>query len=325
MNWWGTSNPDNSLFDIYYLTITYLPALSSDPNPGRAVIANSEKNLPNNTVSLSMVGGDDLDLALQKQSAKDYDGAIALYLAVIQNEKSSSRGKYALVKIDECFTQGNKKDFLTFSAQQIKPLVKDDAILSELLLELDAHWYINNGDYNKAINNFSKIQKDYNFDKEIDKATLFRIGAVYAIHLNDVQSAQKIFNEFLSKYPNDPLAGDIDRLLNMNVNKNAVANNFVRMNQSQAKEILPEGNSLSNYPNPFNPTTKISFSIPQKSQIKLKVFDVLGREIQILANRVYEVGQYEVEFNANNLPSGIYFYNLTTGNYSLTKKMLLLK
>ena len=80
-----------------------------------------------------------------------------------------------------------------------------------------------------------------------------------------------------------------------------------------------------NYPNPFNPTTKISFSLPQKSQVKLKVFDVLGREIQILADGIYEAGKYEVEFNATNLPSGVYFYNLTTGSNSITKKMLLMK
>lgn len=80
-----------------------------------------------------------------------------------------------------------------------------------------------------------------------------------------------------------------------------------------------------NYPNPFNPTTKISFSLPQKSQIKLKVFDVLGREIQILADGIYEADKYEVEFNASSLPSGVYFYNLTTGSNSITKKMLLIK
>lgn len=82
---------------------------------------------------------------------------------------------------------------------------------------------------------------------------------------------------------------------------------------------------LQNYPNPFNPTTKINFSIPQKSQIKLKVFDVLGREIQILADGIYETGKYEIEFNAANLPSGVYFYNLTNGMSSITKKMLLIK
>ncbi len=82
---------------------------------------------------------------------------------------------------------------------------------------------------------------------------------------------------------------------------------------------------FQNYPNPFNPVTRISFSIPQKSQIKLKVFDVLGREISLLADGVYEAGKYEVEFNASNLPSGVYFYNLTTASGSFTKKMMVIK
>ncbi|MDF1612632.1 T9SS type A sorting domain-containing protein [Stygiobacter electus] len=93
-----------------------------------------------------------------------------------------------------------------------------------------------------------------------------------------------------------------------------------------AENEIPTSYSLGdNYPNPFNPTTKISFSLPQKSQIKLKVFDVLGREIQILADGVYEAGKYEVEFNATNLPNGVYFYNFTTGRNSITKKMMLIK
>jgi len=82
---------------------------------------------------------------------------------------------------------------------------------------------------------------------------------------------------------------------------------------------------LLNFPNPFNPTTKISFSIPQKSQIRIKVFDVLGREVANLADGVYEVGKYEVTFDASKLPSGVYFYNLTTGNNSISRKMLLVK
>ncbi len=94
----------------------------------------------------------------------------------------------------------------------------------------------------------------------------------------------------------------------------------------EESKLIPDGYILfQNYPNPFNPTTKISFSIPQKSQIKLKVFDVLGREVATLAEGVYEAGKYEVNFDAGNLPSGVYFYNLVTEKNSITKKMLLLR
>ncbi|MCL5030503.1 MAG: T9SS type A sorting domain-containing protein [Bacteroidetes bacterium] len=94
---------------------------------------------------------------------------------------------------------------------------------------------------------------------------------------------------------------------------------------SSSDEVIRDFALVSNYPNPFNPTTIISFSVPHKSQIKLSVFDVLGREVSILADGIYETGKYEISFNASNLPSGIYFYNLTNGSSSITKKMLLIK
>jgi bacillolysin len=89
---------------------------------------------------------------------------------------------------------------------------------------------------------------------------------------------------------------------------------------------IPGAFELSqNYPNPFNPATKIDYSLPQRAYIKIKVFDVLGREVYILANGIYEAGKHEIEFNGTNLPSGVYFYNLTSGSNSVTKKLLLLK
>jgi hypothetical protein len=85
-----------------------------------------------------------------------------------------------------------------------------------------------------------------------------------------------------------------------------------------------------NYPNPFNPTTKIKFEIPDQARndnalVTLKVYDILGREVAILVNEEKPAGEYEVEFDGADLPSGIYFYQLKTSNYSETKKMVLLK
>jgi hypothetical protein len=80
-----------------------------------------------------------------------------------------------------------------------------------------------------------------------------------------------------------------------------------------------------NYPNPFNPETNISFSIPQRSNVKLVVYDVLGKEVATLANSVYEAGKYNIQFNGGNLASGMYFYTLTTAQGTISKKMLLVK
>lgn len=81
----------------------------------------------------------------------------------------------------------------------------------------------------------------------------------------------------------------------------------------------------NNYPNPFNPVTTINYSIPVQSAVKLEVYNILGQKIATLVNEVKLPGSYSEEFKAGSLPSGIYFYRLTSENFSLTKKMLLLK
>ncbi len=85
-----------------------------------------------------------------------------------------------------------------------------------------------------------------------------------------------------------------------------------------------------NYPNPFNPTTKISYGIPAfagitNNRVVIKVYDVIGNEIATLVNELKPPGNYEIDFNADKLTSGIYYYTLSTGNFRETKKMILLK
>uniref|UniRef100_A0A832G8A8 T9SS type A sorting domain-containing protein n=1 Tax=Ignavibacterium album TaxID=591197 RepID=A0A832G8A8_9BACT len=82
---------------------------------------------------------------------------------------------------------------------------------------------------------------------------------------------------------------------------------------------------LQNFPNPFNPSTKISWQSPVGSRQVLKVYDILGNEVATLVDEYREAGRYEVEFNASDLSSGIYFYKLTMGSFSETKKMTLIK
>lgn len=81
-----------------------------------------------------------------------------------------------------------------------------------------------------------------------------------------------------------------------------------------------------NYPNPFNPSTTIDYSIAQKLLVNLKVYDVLGREVAVLVNNSLKPTEsYSEVFTANNLPSGVYFYRLTAGEFYQTKKLILFK
>ena len=89
---------------------------------------------------------------------------------------------------------------------------------------------------------------------------------------------------------------------------------------------MVNGYSLEqNYPNPFNPSTTIKYQIPELSFVTIKVYDVLGNEITTLVNEEKPAGNFEVEFNASNLTSGIYFYRIQAGDFVETKKMVLMK
>jgi hypothetical protein len=93
-------------------------------------------------------------------------------------------------------------------------------------------------------------------------------------------------------------------------------------------EVIPAPHDFilnQNYPNPFNPATNVSFVIGQSSFVSLKVFDILGNEVAVLVNEVKPSGKYEVKWNAVNVPSGVYFYQIKSGGFIQTKKMVLLK
>lgn len=90
--------------------------------------------------------------------------------------------------------------------------------------------------------------------------------------------------------------------------------------------IIPEKFGLKqNYPNPFNPSTKISFDVPKQSLVKIYVYDLLGREIENIVNETLQPGTYEIDFNAIDFPSGVYYYILKSAGFIETKKMVVLK
>jgi Secretion system C-terminal sorting domain len=93
-----------------------------------------------------------------------------------------------------------------------------------------------------------------------------------------------------------------------------------------APKNLPAKFALDqNFPNPFNPTAAIRFTVPSSGFVSLKVYDVLGKEVRTLVNKVEQPGSHEVRFDATGLPSGIYFYRLRQGTYMATRKLAVLK
>ena len=100
--------------------------------------------------------------------------------------------------------------------------------------------------------------------------------------------------------------------------------NFSGIHQISS-EIPTEYKLYNNYPNPLNPSTNIKYQIPNSKFTTIKIFDILGKEIEILVNEKQSPGIYEVTFDGSNLPSGIYYYTIQAGDFTDTKKMVLIK
>lgn len=142
---------------------------------------------------------------------------------------------------------------------------------------------------------------------------------------------------FAKDFVNIPAGGEVEMWVGISVGDNEaemIANMALAKDKYDLITVGVEPDYLTipsdyilnqNYPNPFNPATTIRFAIPQSEFVSLKVYDVIGNEVANLVNEELVAGSYKVQFDAATLTSGIYFYQLITGNYSETKKMNLIK
>lgn len=138
--------------------------------------------------------------------------------------------------------------------------------------------------------------------------------------------------QYIFTYKRDPVWNDTSiytvAFIQNDNNKevlNSARGKYYPIGISHDGELISGFQLFQNYPNPFNPVTTVSFSLPFKSYVRLVVFDVLGREIYKLAGGTFDAGLHKIDFNAMNLPGGIYFYKITTENFTQTKKMILVK
>jgi hypothetical protein len=197
-------------------------------------------------------------------------------------------------------------------------LVIPDAIVN--LISMVQTLPLNNGNKNSLTSKLENALAKYNSGKLIPARNIMNA------FLNELN--QFVNNGKLTATQAQPLIDYANEIID------AIHSELQKQGNEDDTKVIPEGFTLQqNYPNPFNPSTRIRYSIPnviasetkQSQFVSLKVYDVLGNEVATLVNEEKPAGSYEVNFNASQLSSGIYFYKLQTGNFAETKKMLLLK
>lgn len=180
---------------------------------------------------------------------------------------------------------------------------------------------------------------DYDNDGDLDFVTAnYSTRNGISLFLNDGSGnftiSESCFQDLIEGFPQGIVAKDFDVdgrtdiAVVTSFNKLAVLYNLAGPTsvEDDQNNILPQKYVLEqNYPNPFNPTTTLEFSLPKSGLVQLSVFNILGEEVKLLLNEERTAGNHSIQFNANNLTSGIYFYRIQSGSFIETKKMILLK
>jgi hypothetical protein len=121
------------------------------------------------------------------------------------------------------------------------------------------------------------------------------------------------------------LKSKVDQLRSLPYDSLAISNRIISSVDDKNESLYLDYELKQNYPNPFNPTTKIEYSLPEKNQVKIEVFNLLGQKVATLINTEQSAGRHSVNWNAESFSSGIYFYKISAGSFVETKKMMVLK
>jgi len=328
-NWWGVYPPNSNKFCPNGSTIDYSYAFTSNPNPGRPKIAAPQIASPTSDSTFNLAYFD----AINGQ----FDDAVALYFKVLSmNPLSAQLTKQALVFLAEAYERSGKTDFINYLQNQITPKIATSSELMVIVRELEGHWLVKAGKYSDALTIFQGLHTDFASNPDIDKFALFNIGELYQSYLGDHASAVEALTVFQSKYPKDPLASVANFLMSITVIP-SVTSPLKGGGTTASIVLTPEGFELSsNYPNPFNPSTQLTYSLPQAGKVSLVIYDVLGREVATLADAYQQSGRYSVTWNSKQnsgipVSSGVYFARLRVLNdlgrvtFTKTTKLLLMK
>jgi hypothetical protein len=211
----------------------------------------------------------------------------------------------------------------------------DSSFLNPNIIDLDIDWYRGNLIRYIAIANLEysgftitelPLNEAFSSYYNDELANLNNIDSLYSI----VDPSKSLILNFSNNSSKSSSTFIKDYILEVNGRIGSYLNNNTKIIKSlvnnSSNNLINYKNKLNNnYPNPFNPITKINYSIKKQGLVTLKIYDILGREIKCLVNEIKNPGEYLVEFNGSYFSSGVYFYRLETNGFSDIKRMILIK
>lgn len=257
----------------------------------------------------------------EKFLSGDYKGAISIFKDVIRSYPNSPASEFSLTMIREAFLKDNKKtdhrNYIGIVASSGKRSKASRFAMRNLVSA-----YQRDGKIDEAVAIAEEILSTDPTDEE-SMDILFQLGMINMFSNEDSSKAIEYFRQIVTDFPDDDIAqvaADHIELLNGGgLGKGAFGD-------KSSDENKPSKYFLSdNYPNPFNPETKIEFALPNAGFTRLIIYDLRGREVTRLIDKELNAGVHTISWNASGFASGLYFYSLQSGNFIQTKKMMLLK
>ena len=314
--WWGSTTPAN--FRIYGSgTTSYTDYLSSgvtiSPAPPLSK-AGSELYAAGNS-DIPMLS--ELDKAYELVSSNNLAEAREVCLNLINNYPDYSVSYNALNLLKETYSENE----LTSKKDIYKSLFNDKGKKD---LHAMAGLILSDIDKGNRLKHIDEVIEKYKGESVVELA-LFNKFVYYYFDKEDEDKAREISKELDVQFPLSIGAIEAHKILGDEEYYKMTGKDYQTQKDTVTQAPGEYTLLLDNYPNPFNPTTTISYTLPETQFVTLKVYDILGREVMTLVNEYKTVGEYKVHFNGSNLPSGVYIYKLQTGNNNIVKKMMLIK
>jgi hypothetical protein len=246
-------------------------------------------------------------------SAENYYDQIILIDTSLSVKKEAYTRKHEIGKLlgrGAEYFNGQRNTYLALAQ------TTSNTLLEKVFTQLSSLSLIGEEEYVPAIGEFDGIIQQNPNTEEAVYAEIDALTTALLVEGGDSTLRKGTLNKYLIK-PGEDYLSKLDGLLRKH---------FGSGEKETEKEILPTEYTLyQNYPNPFNPTTTIKYDLPSASEVSLIIYDILGRKVKELVNTKQQAGRYEIQFNASNIASGVYIYQLVAEKFISSKKMILLK
>ncbi len=314
-NWWGTTNSNN--FKLGGTgSVGYNPYLSSSVSIPAPPLSKTDGSIYASQVNVVPMLSE-LDSAYQFIAANDLIDARKLCLNLVTNYPDYNVSYNALNLLRETYAVNQLDSIKAVYMSLFNNTQKNTlyAMAGLILSDIDKE--------NKLALIDSVINRYKN--ASVVELALYDKFVYYYFEQQDKDNAMAVSNELDNLFPSSQGACEAHRVLGDTAYFKIDLRSGGQSLKQNVVQSPTEYTLLGNYPNPFNPTTMITYHITTPGQVILKVYDVLGREVATLVNGIQSEGVYNQQFNGSHLSSGIYFYRLIAPGISETRKMLIAK